>query len=60
MGREGKATPWCVRNQKTFALLQTLEETSISPDLTIYKQREIEKDKKNILHKILELEKQLF
>ena len=40
-------------------LLQTLEETSISPDLTIYKQREIEKDKKNILHKILELEKQL-
>lgn len=41
-------------------LLQTLEETSISPDLTIYKQREIEKDKKNILHKILELEKQLF
>ena len=41
-------------------LLQTLEETSISPDLTSYKEREIEKDKKNILHKILELEKQLF
>jgi hypothetical protein len=41
-------------------LLQTLEETSISPDLTSYKEREIEKDKKNILHKILELEQQLF
>jgi hypothetical protein len=41
-------------------LLQTLQETSISPDLTIYKQREIEKDKKIILNKILELEKQLF
>jgi hypothetical protein len=41
-------------------LLQTLEETSISPDLTTYKKREIEKDKKNIKYKILELEKQLF
>ena len=27
-------------------LLQTLEETSISPNLTSYKEREIEKDKK--------------
>ena len=41
-------------------LLQTLEETSISPNLTSYKQREIEKDKKNIKYKILELEQQLF
>jgi hypothetical protein len=41
-------------------LLQTLEEASISPTLTSYKEREIEKDKKNILYKILELEKQLF
>lgn len=41
-------------------LLQTLEETSINPDLTSYKKREIEKDKKNIKYKILELEKQLF
>ena len=41
-------------------LLQTLEETSISPSLTSYKQREIEKDKKNIKHQILELEQQLF
>lgn len=41
-------------------LLQTLEETSISPSLTNYKQREIEKDKKNIKYQILELEQQLF
>jgi len=41
-------------------LLQTLEETSITPDFTSYKKREIEKDKKNIKYKILELEKQLF
>ena len=41
-------------------LLQTIEETGISPDLTSYKKREIEKDKKNILHKIIELEQQLF
>ena len=41
-------------------LLQTLEETSISPNLSSYKKREIEKDKKKINHQILELEKQLF
>ena len=41
-------------------LLQTIEETSISPDLTSYKKREIEKDKKNIKYKIIELEQQLF
>ena len=41
-------------------LLQTLEETSISPNLSSYKKREIEKDTKNIKYKILELEKQLF
>ena len=41
-------------------LLQTLEETSITPDLTSYKKREIEKDKKNIKYQILELEQQLF
>jgi hypothetical protein len=41
-------------------LLQTLEETSISPNLSSYKKREIEKDKKNINFQILELEKQLF
>ena len=41
-------------------LLQTLEETSINPELSSYKKREIEKDKKNINYKIIELEKQLF
>ena len=41
-------------------LLQTLQETGITPNLTSYKKREIEKDKKNIKYKILELEKQLF
>jgi len=41
-------------------LLQTLEETSISPNLSSYKKREIENDKKNINYKISELEKQLF
>jgi hypothetical protein len=41
-------------------LLQTLEETSISLNLTSYKEREIERDKKNINYKIVELEQQLF
>jgi len=41
-------------------LLKTLEETSITSELTSYKKREIEKDKKNIKYKIVELEQQLF
>jgi hypothetical protein len=41
-------------------LLQTLEETSITPNLSSYKKREIENDKKNILYNILKLENQNF
>ena len=41
-------------------LLKTLEDESINSDLSNYKKREIEKDKKNINYKILELEQQLF
>jgi hypothetical protein len=41
-------------------LLQTLEETSKTSNLSSYKKREIENDKKNINYKISELEKQLF
>jgi len=41
-------------------LLQTLEENSINLNLSSYKKREIEKDKKNIIYNISKLEKQLF
>jgi hypothetical protein len=41
-------------------LLQTLEENSINLNLSSYKKREIEKDKKNIIYNISKLEEQLF
>jgi hypothetical protein len=41
-------------------LLQNLEELSLDSNLSCYKKREIEKDKKNINLQILEFEKQLF
>jgi hypothetical protein len=41
-------------------LLQTLEENSINPNLSNYKKREIENDKKNIIYNISKLEEQLF
>ena len=41
-------------------LLQTLEENSTNPNLSSYKKREIENDKKNIIYNISKLEQQIF